>query len=538
MDFAIVRPTPRATVERVQGLRRGCRVLAIASLVAGASATAAAAPRSHHGDALVRVTAAPTEVEALGLDVWTHGAAGPSVLARVTLQQRALLDISGLDYVVVDPDLGPRVEAERARLLTTPPSKGGLDPGFYADYHSFVAVLARLAAIVANRPDRVSHVELGLSLEGRLIRGVRITNPGAGDRPVVVVQGCQHAREWISVMSTVFAAEQFATAAAGTELDTLLDEVELVVVPIANPDGYVYTWDVDRFWRKNRRDGQGVDTNRNWSVAWGGEGASADPAAENYRGAAPFSEPEPVAMRDFVEAGPRVIALLDVHSFGQLVLFPWGYDVVDSDDHELFAGLAADIADVMTSQHGVPYQPLQSAELYPAAGNSADWAYGTRGIYAVSLELRPGPDAEEGFVLAPSAIEPTGEEVVAAITELMETAVELGPGEPGGGDTGTTGDDTTGGVDETTSESSSGLGESTGEAMPATSEASEDGHVPLGTTGTTSNDSDGDAMEQELEAGEGCGCRHGHGTSGAWWAIGALGLGLRRRQRTSIHTSR
>ena len=227
-------------------------------LVAGASATVAAAPRSHHGDALVQALAPPAELEALGLDVWTHGVAEPSVLARVTLQQRALLDVSGLDYVVIDPDLGPRVEAERARLLAAPPVLGGLDPSYHLDYRSFEAVLARMAALVAAQPERVSLVDLGESLEGRLIQGVRITNPGAADRPVVVVQAGQHAREWISVASTVFAAEQFATTAEGTALDVLLDEVELVVVPVANPDGYVYTWEVDRFWRKNRRDGQGV----------------------------------------------------------------------------------------------------------------------------------------------------------------------------------------------------------------------------------------------------------------------------------------
>ena len=96
-----------------------------------------AAPLAHHGDAVVSVQASPAAVEALGLDVWTHGAAEPSVVARVTLQQRALLDVSGLDYLVLDPDLGPRVAAERARLLAVPPVQGGLDPGFYDDYRSF-----------------------------------------------------------------------------------------------------------------------------------------------------------------------------------------------------------------------------------------------------------------------------------------------------------------------------------------------------------------------------------------------------------------
>jgi carboxypeptidase T len=496
----------------------------LAALVAMPSATAVAAPLGHHGDALVRIEASPAEVEALGLDVWTHGTATPSVVARVTLQQRALLDVSGLEYAVLDPDLGPRVAAERARLLAAPPVQGGLDPTYYDEYRSFDAVLARLDAVVAARPDRASPVDVGLSLEGRPIRGVRITNPGAEPRPVVVVQGCQHAREWISVTSTMFAAEQFATAPEGTEIDGLLDRVELVVVPIANPDGYVWSWDVDRFWRKNRRGGHGVDTNRNWSVAWGGEGASADPAAENYRGAAPFSEPEPVAVRDLVTGDPRVLALLDVHSYGQLVLFPWGHDVADSAHHELFAGLAADIADVMTSRHQQQYLPLQTAELYPASGNAIDWAYGTHGIYGVALELRPGPESESGFELLPAAIVPTGEEVVAAITELVESAVELGPGEPGGADLGPFGDDTTAGLDDTAGAASTGgFGGSAGVPTPAT------GEPPwLGTTG----DSDGDSTTaQALDSGDGCSCRQRSGTTPAWWAVGILGLGLRRRRR-------
>lgn len=518
----------------VQQLGRGSWVLVVGSIVAGASATAAAAPRSHHGDALVRVEAPPAAVEALGLDVWTHGAAEPSVLVRVTLQQRALLAASGLDYVVVDPDLGPRVEAERLRLLAAPPVPGGLDPTFYQDYRSLEAVLARLAALVANDPGRVTHVDLGLSLEGRLLRGVRITNPGADDRPVVVVQACQHAREWISVAATMYAAEQFATAAEGTELDVLLDQVELVVVPVANPDGYAYSWDVDRFWRKNRREGYGVDTNRNWSVAWGGEGASPDPAAENYHGADPFSEPEPAAMRDFVTGEPGVVAMLDVHSYGQLVLYPWGYDAADSEDHALFSALAADIADTMTAQHGQQYVPLQSAELYPAAGNAADWAYGTFGIYGVALELRPAQEEDGGFVLPPSAIEPTGDEVLHAITELIDAAVELGPGEPGDGGSGTGagGDETTsGGLDGTTSGGSSGgVGGSTSGGMSATGDGG-DAPPPFG-TGLTSDGGSDEAPLEDMDASEGCGCRQERGPRGAWWAVGLVGLcSVRRRRR-------
>jgi MYXO-CTERM domain-containing protein len=185
---------------------------------------------------------------------------------------------------------------------------------------------------------------------------------------------------------------------------------------------------------------------------------------------------------------------------------------------------------VMMAQHDVPYMPLQSAELYPASGNTVDWAYGTHGIYAIALELRPGPEAEIGFVLSPSDIVPTGEEVVHAIAELIETAVELGPGEPGGGDTGTTGDGTTGAQGGSTGPASTGgFDESTGELTSATGHS--DDAPPAGTAFTSDGSSDDDAAPQDLDVSEGCACQHGQGTRSAWWALGVLGLGLRRRAR-------
>ncbi len=505
--------------------------MVVAALVAaGTSTSAVAAPRSHHGDALVRVHAWPDDVAGLGLDVWTHDPRGPNVVARVSLQQRALLDVSGYEYVVIDPDLGPQVEAERARLLAAPPVLGGLDPAFHQDYRSFEAVLARLAGLVAAQPQRVSHVDIGLSLEGRMIRGVRITNPGPADRPVVLVQGCQHAREWIAAASSVFAAEAFATAANGSNLDALLDEVELVIVPVVNPDGYVYSWDVDRYWRKNRRDELGVDLNRNWSVVWGGEGASDDPLAENYQGAAPFSEPETAAMRDFIAADPDMIAFLDLHSYGQLLLYPWGFGAVEAPDDALLGDLAGDMADAMWQPHQRWYMPLQSADLYPAAGNAHDWTYGVHGLYSITLELRPASDDEGGFVLPPQQIVPTGDEVVIAIAELIEASVALGPGEPGGSDGGAeTGEGTSGGASSGALDGSTGRGETSAGSSGGPVPPGETGIDPSGSSGGTSAGSSGDPQQQG-DAGSGCGCRHEGGRGPAWWAASPLLLlALRRR---------
>lgn len=506
-------------------------------VLAAVSTLAVAAPVNHHGEVLVRVEATPHEVEALGLDVWTHHAAVPSVVARVVPSRRAALDASGYAYEVLDPDLGVRVADERARRLVVPPVLGGLDPAYHDGYHELPEVLARLDALAVASPKRVSMVEVGTSLEGRPIRGVRITNPGPAVRPAVLVQGCQHAREWISPAAIMFAAEQLVTATDGSSIDLLLDDVAVVVVPVVNPDGYAYSWDEDRLWRKNRRDEHGVDLNRNWAVAWGGEGSSPDPESGNYRGTAAFSEPETDAMRAFVESEGALVALLDVHSYGQLVLWPWGFAVgVEAEDDALFESMSVGIADVMTAPYDRFYEPMQGADFYPAAGNVADWAYGEHGLYAIGLELRPGGDEEAGFLLSEAHIVPTGEELLAGILELAEASIELGPGSPGDdGDV----DVTDTGLDGTTGSASGGSasgGGPGGGTVEGTAGGSDGG---LGTMGGDSPFDDtgvepGGTGEGAVDVGAsaGCGCRSDRGATGvAWWAWAALGLGLRRRRR-------
>lgn len=472
---------------------------------------------------LVRVEAWPDELEALGLDVWTHRATSAEVLVRVTAPQRAQLDATGFAYTIVEPDLGPQVEAEAARLAAAPrPATDVLDPSYYDEYRDLDDVLERLKTLAVFHSERATRVELGTSLEGRPIVGLRLTNSGDDERPIVTVVACQHAREWVAAAATVWAMEQLAAASKGDPLDVLLDEAELVVIPVLNPDGYAHSWDRERFWRKNRRDAVGVDLNRNWSVAWGGTGSSPYPPDENYRGAAPFSEPETIALRDFLEGEPRAVAMLDVHSYSQLVLYPWGFDTADAPDDALYSDLGRDIADAMVLPYGTSYLPLQAADFYPASGNAMDWAYGQRGLHAFGLELRPGPDMEPGFLLGPEHIVPTGRELLAAITTLTEAAVTLGPGEAGdSGGPVPPGEDTSG--DDGSSDSS------------GTSLATETGLAPPEPGGTAGSDTGtpGPMMTDEPSEPAGCGCHASPRAPGPGTLLLGLGvvlLGARRRR--------
>jgi hypothetical protein len=141
-----------------------------------------------------------------------------------------------------------------------------------------------------------------------------------------------------------------------------------------NPDGREYVANVGD-WRKNREpngDGSiGVDLNRNWGYMWGYDdiGSDPNPSGETYRGDAPFSELETQAIRDFMETYQFSTAL-SYHSYGRLLLYPWGYTYSPCPDRAIFAALG----DSLAAFNG--YTNQQGAVLYPTNGDSDDWMYG------------------------------------------------------------------------------------------------------------------------------------------------------------------
>ena len=118
---------------------------------------------------------------------------------------------------------------------------------------------------------------------------------------------------------------------------------------VANPDGYQYSFDTERLWRKNLRDnngdgqitvGDGVDPNRNFAEHWGydNEGSSPDPADETYRGPSAASEPETQAMQGLIDRiKPKFQS--NLHSFGEWLLYPQGWQVGTLDaDYPIYVG--------------------------------------------------------------------------------------------------------------------------------------------------------------------------------------------------------
>ncbi|MCA9289572.1 MAG: hypothetical protein KDA25_00495, partial [Phycisphaerales bacterium] len=354
-------------------------------------------------------------MHAIGGDRWTHGLALGKADYLLTPDQLAAVEAAGIPYEVAIADVQALIDAERERLAQ-PPAGGIAGVDWFADFKDRDAVNAKMDELAAAYPDLASTFVVGTSLELREIRGLRITGPGADERPAVLFDACQHAREWIAVMVPMYIAETLLTQyGTDPEITDLVDRVEFFIVPIVNPDGYVYTWGPDRFWRKNRRsngDGTfGVDLNRNWGYEWGGAGSSGDPGNDLYRGPAPFSEPESTAMKNFIEAHPNIVASNDFHAYGQLHLQPWGWTFDLPPDHDLLDFAGANLEAQSESLYGVDYvHGPCAATLYLADGNAFDWAYGERGILGFTTELRPSGAGGGGFAPPPAQIRPTCEE--------------------------------------------------------------------------------------------------------------------------------
>ena len=295
-------------------------------------------------------------------------------------------------------------------------------------YHSAASLEEELRQLAEAKPDIAQLIEIGRSIEGRPILALRIGDRRGGV-PKVLFMGCHHAREWIAVEVPFLLAKELVERADEAPIAGWLTSGEVWVAPMVNPDGHEHSRAQERLWRKNRRrndDGSfGVDPNRNYGYMWGildVPTSSHVPSDETYVGPRAFSEPETQAVRDLVGC-ERFAGVITYHSYSQLILYPWGYTekpIPDVQHREQMVGMAQEMQTLIQGVHGKIYVPQQSSELYPTAGDTTDWTYGTYGIPSFTVELRPRTFQEGGFILPPDQILPTWEENRPAAFRFIE----------------------------------------------------------------------------------------------------------------------
>jgi carboxypeptidase T len=314
-------------------------------------------------------------------------------------------------------------------------------------YLTATAVEQCLTYLANTYPQIVSRTALPeVSPEGRTSHAIKIAHgsSSAGRRGVLFIAGV-HARELVNPDLAVAFALKLCQAYTGNtgltfggksytagNVKMIVDTLDTIIFPLVNPDGraYVQTPGGDSWWRKNRgthggTSCVGVDLNRNFDFLWSsGIGTSVDPCEyQIYRGPSPFSEPETRNVRSLLDGHANIVSMIDIHSYSEDFLYPWGDDenqssntgmnfknatynglrgvpgdtqykeYIPQPDWDWFVRTANRVVGAIHAARGHTYVAKESIGLYPTTGTSDDYAYarhfvdaGKRRIYAYTLE--------------------------------------------------------------------------------------------------------------------------------------------------------
>jgi hypothetical protein len=290
-----------------------------------------------------------------------------------------------------------RTQLQRARLQAA--------SGFnvYRSYDEPGGIRDELDEIAADNPDIVKLEVLGQTDQGRDYVAIKLTKDANtvpdNSRPAVLYVATHHAREWISTEVDRRLLHWYIDMYRqdNAQVRRILGSTELWFVLVHNPDGYQYTFDAERLWRKNLRDNDGdneitnadgVDPNRNYPEHWNydEEGSESQFTSETYRGPAMGSEPETQALMGLHD---RVDFKFSVsyHSFGQLLLYPQGWQVqTPTADDPIYLALSGDDGHPAI----MDFNPGVGADLYTTNGEYTDWAHARAGTLAWTPELSEG----------------------------------------------------------------------------------------------------------------------------------------------------
>lgn len=329
------------------------------------------------------------------------------LVVGVTPVEANLLRLAGFRL-----EIDPILTEKAIRPLTPLPGQVSGIPG-YPCYRTVEETFASAQNLAANYPAFASWIDIGNSWDKQQPGGsagydlmvLKLTNSAIpGLKPKLFVMSAIHAREYTTAeLVTRFGEYLLAQYGSNPDVTWLLDYQEIHLLLQSNPDGRKLA-ETGLLWRKNTNTDycsnlskRGADLNRNFSFLWNCCGGSSnDPCNEIFHGISAASEPETQAVQDYVRSifpdqrgddlnSPAPVestgVFLDIHSYSQLVLWPWGFTSNLPPNNNGLKTLGRKFA------YFNGYSPSQAIELYPTDGTTDDFAYGELGLASFTFEL-------------------------------------------------------------------------------------------------------------------------------------------------------
>ena len=320
-------------------------------------------------------------------------------------------------------------------------------------YFNYLEMTDLLHTLQENYSDIMLLESIGTTFEGRNIWMVKLSDNVNEDEnePGVLLMGAHHGNEKPSFEALIFFIQHMVVNYSKVNTDDdndgtvnedpidgidndgdglvdedpsedrvrdAIDNTQIFLIPMVNPDGVEYIDSRNDGWRKNRapKEGQtdniGVDLNRNYAYKWElynifptlyGDSWTSNPESWNYRGEHPFSENETTAVKNFVES-ENINISLSYHSYGEFIIYPWMHTSQYTPDEDLFISVGEGIASISKYDF---YKGKGTLIPWPGGtiGTSENWLYGERNILSFTIELcktraPTNPSVVYGYCLA------------------------------------------------------------------------------------------------------------------------------------------
>ncbi|CAH2241664.1 jg26964 [Pararge aegeria aegeria] len=295
----------------------------------------------------------------------------------------------------------------------------------WTSYHNLEGIYQWMTDIAAENSEKLNLTAIGLSAEGREILAIEFHNPKA--KGTVIIEGGLHGNEWITTEFVTYLIYHIAKAdkARNVKLQQVATKYRWILIPVVNPDGYVYSMSNDRMWRKNRNKlGNGlvgVDLNRNFDYNFCSHDSSNKSTDDNYCGSRPFSEPETQAISNYVRRNSYNLKFyFSIHAYGQKIIVPYSDRVKHLENFSEMENYGKQAILQIYKLYRVKYGigTIYDIYGYRSSGDSVSWVKKSYNVkYALTFLLRD--NGTYGYALPPAMILPSCKEMLVGLLEVM-----------------------------------------------------------------------------------------------------------------------